>query len=74
MKSICGRAGIPYGWKTDDGINFHDIRRTLKTNMLYAGVDKVYSDNSRPQMKGMDIHYLEPSEDVLFVTMEKFTR
>ncbi|MFC1819895.1 site-specific integrase [Thermodesulfobacteriota bacterium] len=42
--TACKKAGIPYGRKTLNGITFHDIRRTVKTYMLKAGVDKVYRD------------------------------
>ena len=35
---------VQYGEKTPNGITFHDMRRTVKTNMLNAGVDKTYRD------------------------------
>ncbi|MBW2612716.1 MAG: hypothetical protein JRE12_10210 [Deltaproteobacteria bacterium] len=36
----CKKAGIVHGSAHRDGITFHDIRRTVKTNMLMAGVDR----------------------------------
>jgi integrase len=36
----CGNAGIPYGRKVQNGVTFHDLRHTAKTNMRKAGVDK----------------------------------
>ena len=42
FKTACANAGIPYGRDAQNGLIFHDIRRTVKTNMLNAGVDKVY--------------------------------
>jgi integrase len=69
--SACGRAGIPYGQHLGNGITFHDIRRTVKTNMLSAGVDKVYRDTILGHsLQGMDVHYMSPSEDDLHRAME----
>jgi integrase len=54
-----------------NGITFHDIRRTVKTNMLNAGVDKVYRDTILGHsLQGMDVHYMSPSEDDLHRAME----
>ena len=39
--TACGKIGIPYGRHETNGITFHDLRRTAKTNMLSAGMDKV---------------------------------
>jgi integrase len=44
LKGACKRAGVAYGRKVVGGITMHDIRRTEKTNMLAAGVDKTYRD------------------------------
>jgi integrase len=44
MKTACKDAGIPYGKKTHNGIVFHDLRRSAKTNMVKAGVKKIYRD------------------------------
>ena len=75
LKRTCKKAEIPYGSKNPDGIIFHDIRRTVKTNMLRAGVDKVYRDLILGHsLKGMDVHYMAPSEDSLKGAMEKYTR
>jgi integrase len=70
----CLKAGIPHGQKQPNGITFHDIRRTVKTNMLSAGVDKVYRDTILGHsLHGMDIHYMSPSEDDLHHAISKYT-
>ncbi len=72
--SACGKAGIPYGQDQQNGITFHDIRRTVKTNMLSAGVDKVYRDTILGHsLQGMDVHYMAPSEDDLHQAMRQYT-
>ena len=68
------RAGIPQGRDEPDGLTFHDIRRTVKTNMLNAGVDKVHRDMILGHsFHGMDVHYMAPSEDDLHRAMAKYT-
>jgi len=75
FKTACKNADIPHGSKTLDGLIFHDIRRTVKTNMLTAGVDKVHRDLILGHsLKGMDIHYMAPDEDTLKEAMDKYTR
>ena len=55
-------------------MTFHDIRRTVKTHMLFAGVDKVHRDVILGHsLKGMDIHYLVPSDESSRDAMEKYT-
>lgn len=72
--TACGKAGIPYGRHESNGITFHDIRRTVKTNMLSAGVDKVYRDTILGHsLHGMDVHYMSPSEDDLHRAMGIYT-
>jgi integrase len=72
--TACGKAGIPYGRHESNGITFHDLRRTVKTNMLSAGVDKVYRDTILGHsLHGMDVHYMSPSEEDLHGAMAKFT-
>ena len=72
--TACGKAGIPYGRHEANGITFHDIRRTVKTNMLSAGVDKVYRDTILGHtLHGMDVHYMSPSEDDLHRAMANYT-
>ena len=72
--TACSRAGIPQGHNEENGITFHDIRRTVKTNMLNAGVDKVHRDLILGHsLKGMDIHYMAPSEADLHQAMARFT-
>lgn len=71
IKKTCDDNGISYG---GDGITMRDIRRTVNTGMLDAGVDPVYRDLILGHsLKGMDRHYLSPSEDTLKEAMAKFT-
>ena len=56
------------------GTNFHDTRRTVKTNMLAAGVDEVYTEyHLGHSQKGMDVHDMSPSEDDLHRAMGVYT-
>jgi len=72
--TACGKAGIPYGQHVPNGITFHDLRRTVKTNMLNAGVDKVHRDIILGHsLHGMDVHYMSPSEDDLHRAMARYT-
>ena len=72
--TACGKAGIPYGRYEPNGITFHDIRRTVKTNMVSAGVNKVYRDTILGHsLHGMDVHYISPSEDDLHRAMAIYT-
>jgi integrase len=74
MKKACKDAGVPYGQEAEDGIIMRDIRRTVKTGMLDAGVDPVYRDLILGHsLKSMDRHYLSPSEDTLKGAMARFT-
>ena len=66
--TACGKVGIPYGQDVPDGITFHDIRRTVKTNMLNAGVDKVHRDLILGHsLHGMDVHYWPPQKMIFIV-------
>jgi len=57
-----------------NGITFHDIRRTVKTNMLIAGVDKVHRDIILGHsLQGMDVHYMSPSIEDLHRAMAEYT-
>jgi hypothetical protein len=68
--TACERAGIGQGRAEAEGLIFRDIRRTVKTNMLRAGVDKAYRDVILGHsLKGMDIHYIAPSGDDLHRAM-----
>jgi len=72
--TACGKAGIPYGQYETKGIIFHDLRRTVKTNMLNAGVDKVHRDIILGHsLHAMDVHYMAPSEEDLHRAMSKNT-
>lgn len=74
FKTACKEAKVPHGRKTENGITFHDIRRTVKTNMLKAGIDKAYRDTIvGHSLKGMDVHYIAPDESDLKRAMDKYT-
>ncbi|MFO7556730.1 MAG: site-specific integrase, partial [Desulfobacterales bacterium] len=74
FKTACKNAKILHGRDKAGGLIFHDIRRTVKTNMLNAGVDKIFRDLILGHsLKGMDVHYLKPNEDALTQAMEKYT-
>ena len=73
-KTASKKAGIPYGKKVENGFVLHDLRSTFKTNMVSAGVDKVYRDTIvGHSLEGMDEHYLIPSEKDLTEAMKKYT-
>ena len=75
FKTACKKAGISFGRGELDGITFHDIRRTVKTNMLKAGVSKVYRDTLLGHsLKGMDKHYMVPDENDLIRAMNQYTK
>ena len=74
FQSACKNAGIPYGQKVPGGLRFHDIRATFKTNMLRAGVDKVFRDVILGHsLQGMDARYLKPTDDDLLKAIEQYT-
>ena len=75
FRTACINAGVPFGRKTQNGITFHDIRRTVKTHLLYAGVDKVRRDAIvGHSLKGMDVHYIVLSDESLKLAMAKYTK
>ena len=50
------------------------IRRTVKTNMLNSGVDKISRDCILGHsFDGMDAHYMAPSEEDLQRAMKRYT-
>ena len=74
FRTACKNAEIPHGRKTQNGITFHDLRRTVKTNMLKAGLEKEYRDTILGHsLKGMDVHYLVLDEKTLTEAMSKYT-
>jgi integrase len=74
FRETCVKAKIPYGREVEGGLIAQDFRRTVKTNMLAAGVAKEYRDKMLGHsMKGMDVHYLKPSEDDLKAAMDRYT-
>jgi integrase len=74
FKIACQRAGIEQGRDVAGGLIFHDLRRTVKTNMVNAGVDRVHRDIILGHsLLGMDIHYMAPSEEDLHRAMGVYT-
>ena len=72
--TACKNSEIPYGRDTAGVLIFHDIRRSVKTNMLKAGVSKEYRDKILGHsLQGMDKHYLSISEDDLPAAMDLYT-
>jgi integrase len=70
LERTCARVKLPFGQKTENGIVFKDIRRTVKTNMVDAGVNRVYRDLIfGHSLRGMDIHYIKPGEETLIKAM-----
>jgi hypothetical protein len=69
----CTKADITRGRK--EGITFHDIRRTVKTNMVRAGIDKVYRDTILGySLKEMDVNYIVPTDIALTNAMDQYTK
>lgn len=68
-------AKVPYGRKTADGLTFHDLRRTVKTNMLRAGISKTYRDLILGHsLRGMDAFYIKPDDEDLMQAMNTYTK
>ena len=75
FRTACKNAEIPCGRKTPNGITFHDFRRTVKSNMLNAGVSKIHCDLILGHsLQGMDVNYIVPDDDALRIAMEKYTQ
>lgn len=74
LKTACGQVGILYGQKETGGFCFRDIRATVKTNMLHAGVDEAMRDILLGHAKkGMDVHYLRIKDEDLLAVMDRYT-
>ena len=72
--TACKNAGIPQGRKAENGFVIHDIRRTVKTNMLRAGVDKALRDTILGHsLQGMDAYYLKPNDEDLKAAIDNYT-
>jgi len=65
---------VAYNTGMRNGVTFHDIRRTVKTNMLNSGMDKAHRDMMIGySQKGMDAHYLVAVEESLKLAMLRYT-
>ncbi len=75
FEDLCCSVGIAHGRKVKNGMTFHDIRTTVKTNMLRAGIDKALRDTILGHsLRGMDAFYIKPDEEDLHQAMAKYTR
>jgi integrase len=74
FRTACKNAGLVYGEDVPSGVIFHDFRRSVKTNMLTAGIQKEYRDKILGHsLKGMDRHYIVPGENELKNAMAQYT-
>jgi len=74
VRTACRKAGIPIASEEPGGFTFHNVRRTAKTNMLRAGIDKALRDTILGHsLKGMDEYYLKPSDEDLRTAMDRYT-
>jgi integrase len=74
LQTACQATGVCFGRDRENGLIFHDLRRTVKTHMLAAGVDKIHRDLIVGHaLQGMDAHYISPSEDELHAAMGRYT-
>jgi len=74
FRGACKRAKIPYGRHVENGLTFHDFRRSVKTYMVQAGVDMAFRDLILGHsLKGMDIHYIKPTDEMLMSAIQKYT-
>lgn len=75
MERACKKAGIPYGEKVEGGLRLHDIRATVKTGMVKAGVDKSLRDVILGHTsRDMDRVYLRFDDKDLAEAMARYTR
>lgn len=75
MIAACKAAGIEFGMNKQGGLRFHDIRGTVKTNMLKAGIDKALRDKLLGHsLQGMDAFYLKFTDDDLRQAMDTYTK
>jgi len=75
MLAACKKIGIDYGMKKPGGLRFHDIRTSVKTYMLRAGVDKALRDTILGHsLQGMDMYYIKPTDQDLQDAMACYTK
>lgn len=73
--TACKNAGLVRGRSAEDGIIPHDFRRSAKTNMLNAGVNKVHRDIILGHsLGGIDVHYIVPTDEDLMKAMTLYTK
>lgn len=74
FESTCERASVSFGRKNQDGLTLHDIRRTVKTNLVRAGVADIYRNALLGHaMEGMDKYYVVVNDDDLKQAMGVYT-
>jgi integrase len=73
--SACEKSGLKYGLKAEGGFRFHDIRASVKTGFVKAGVDKTIRDVILGHaLQGMDKYYIRPSDEDLRQAMDQYTK
>jgi integrase len=74
LATSCKKAGIIFGQTVENGFRLHDIRASVKTHMLEAGVEKAYRDAILGHAStDMDRYYLRISDERLTESMAKYT-
>ena len=74
FRTCCKNSEIPHGRKVQNGVTFHDLRRSFKSNLLEAGVEKEYRDViCGHSLRGMDVHYLVVNDEALMRAIDRYT-
>jgi integrase len=74
FKRACQEANITCGRDIPDGLIFHDLRRTVKTNMVNACVDhRLCNCILGHAQAGMDVHYIHPIDEDLHRAISLYT-
>jgi len=75
MMAACKAIGITYGMDKPGGLRFHDLRTSVKTYMLKAGIDKAIRDTILGHsLEGMDMYYIKPTDQDLHDAMVRYTK
>ena len=75
MITACKKVGIEYGMKKPNGLRFHDIRTSVKTYMLRAGVKETVRDLVLGHsLKGMNEYYIKLTDQELIEEVELYTK
>jgi len=73
LRTACEKSGVVYGMNKENGFRFHDIRATVKTNMVKAGVEASLRNAILGHTQGgMDRFYLRFSDEDLRTAMDQY--